>query len=231
MRTGWLKATCGVVVASTLMLTGCSSSSLVNGLSSLSNTADTITNTDTSEATTVASINVKNTTTLLNKLKVTAPTHTTTYQRTKFKHWITQNGCSTRIDVLKAESLVKPKMRGCYIVSGKWVSQYDKKVYTTPSGMDIDHMVPLKEAWISGAWAWSASKRTSYANDLKQANHLKAVSAHSNRQKGDKDPAQWQPTYNKCVYVKDWVAIKYRWKLTIDKAEKTAIKKVLTHCK
>ncbi|GGT01368.1 hypothetical protein GCM10010270_86390 [Streptomyces violaceus] len=59
------------------------------------------------------------------------------------------------------------------------------------SGLDIDHMVPLAEAWDSGASAWTAQRRERYANDPGQEASLVAVTARSNRSKADQDPAQW----------------------------------------
>jgi hypothetical protein len=56
----------------------------------------------------------------------------------------------------------------------------------------IDHVVPLAEAWRSGAAAWNADQRERFANDLVDP-QLIAVSASSNRSKGDQDPAEWKP--------------------------------------
>jgi hypothetical protein len=66
-----------------------------------------------------------------------------------------------------------------------WLSPYDGKSYTKDSALDIDHLVPLAEAWRSGAWAWSALQRQNYANDLTESKALVAVSLGLNRQKGD----------------------------------------------
>ncbi len=58
---------------------------------------------------------------------------------------------------------------------------------TDDSAIDIDHIVPLSEAWKSGASGWTTAKREQFANDLSIA-QLIAVSASSNRSKGDSDP-------------------------------------------
>ena len=76
------------------------------------------------------------------------------YSRTLFKHWIDadKDGCNTRYEVLIAEAIVKPKVgAGCYLTGGKWKSSYEGKVFTNPTGLDIDHMVPLAEAWMEHA--------------------------------------------------------------------------------
>lgn len=47
----------------------------------------------------------------------------------------------------------------CTATSGTWFSPYDGATWTAASDVDIDHMVPLKNAWISGANAWTTAKR------------------------------------------------------------------------
>ena len=108
------------------------------------------------------------------------------------------------------------------------MSWYDGVVTTNPSTFDIDHVVPLHEAWVSGARSWGDGKRERYANDLGWNLSLDAVTAHSNRSKGDRDPAGWLPTDHLCRYAHHWVKIKYRWALTIDAAEKNELTSLLS---
>lgn len=158
-----------------------------------------------------------------------------TYNRDLFKHWIDQDGdgCDTRSEVLIEESsttaLLGPK---CKINSGKWLSRFDNRSFTNPSQLDIDHLVPLKEAWESGASQWNSTQRQAFANDLEFAGSLIAVSASSNRSKGDKDPAQWQPSHKafSCTYAVTWIQVKYRWSLTADQAEISSLQKMLSSC-
>lgn len=167
----------------------------------------------------------------LNKLKV-SDENTSKYSRSKFKHWSTVEGtgCDTRTAVLIKEAKDKPQMDGCTVKSGKWVSEYDGEKFTNPSKMDIDHMVPLNETWRSGAYKWDADTRESYANDLGYKNTLIAVSAHSNRSKSDKDPADWMPDKDECGYTANWISVKTRWNLTVDKAEKKALTNLVQGC-
>lgn len=160
-----------------------------------------------------------------------------TYVRSYFKHWVDadKNGCDTRAEVLITESttaVVKKAKTRCTVVSGTWVSAYDGLTLTTASKVDIDHMVPLAEAWRSGAYKWTVAQRQSYANDLTYARSLIAVSASSNRSKGDKDPALWLPTVSSytCTYLTNWVAVKYRWMLSVDSQEKATIAAALQSC-
>lgn len=172
---------------------------------------------------------------LLKKLKV-AKESTKKYSRSAFPHWTDSNrdGCDTRREVLIAESRKKVRRDGrCNISGGRWVSYYDGKKTTNPSTFDIDHMVPLQEAWQSGASKWDKKTRTRFANDTGYAPSLVAVSAKSNRSKGARDPYEWLPPKSSahCRYVSEWVGVKYRWSLSIDKKEKKAINKVLNKCK
>ena len=162
----------------------------------------------------------------------TRPANAAGYARSKFRHWITQpDGCSTREAVLIRDA-VTVSTQGCRVISGQWLSPYDGTTSTVASRLDIDHMVPLKEAWLSGASTWTAARRQAFANDLGWPGSLIAVSASSNRSKGDKDPARWMPTNTAywCTYLFDWIDVKYRWSLSVDPAEKSAISRDLAEC-
>lgn len=92
--------------------------------------------------------------------------------------------------------------------------------------------MPLAEAWDSGASTWTATERKTYANDLDDPRALIAVSVTSNRSKADQDPATWMPPADcyRCTYATDWITIKTRWNLTIDRAEQTALTGILDGC-
>ncbi|WP_445282657.1 HNH endonuclease family protein [Streptomyces sp. DSM 118148] len=102
----------------------------------------------------------------------------------------------------------------------------------TPPGLDIYHLVPLAEAWDSGASAWTAAEREAYANDLGDDRALIAVSAASTRSKADQDPTTWLPsaTAYRCQYVTDWVADETRWGLSIDATEQIALPEEFGNC-
>ncbi|MGQ4348006.1 HNH endonuclease family protein [Streptomyces sp. SAS_275] len=157
------------------------------------------------------------------------------YQRTSFKHWVDadRDGCSTRAEVLIDESRVQPTIEpGCKVTAGQWYSFYDGVTVTVSGGLDIDHMVPLAEAWDSGASAWTPERREAYANDLDAATSLVAVTARTNRAKADQDPADWLPPLldARCTYAADWVATKLRWKLTVDDRERAALAEIAAGC-
>ncbi|WP_435866737.1 HNH endonuclease family protein [Streptomyces virginiae] len=161
----------------------------------------------------------------------------TGYQRTSFRHWnagdIPADGCNTRAEVLLAEAIVYPEIGpGCTLTGGVWWSYYDEREVTPAGALDIDHMVPLAEAWDSGAAEWTPARREAYANDQGQLASLVAVTARSNRSKADQDPAEWLPPSADalCRYGAEWTATKLRWGLAVDEAEKDRLLDIAAGC-
>lgn len=154
------------------------------------------------------------------------------YSRDKFPHWTDQGkNCNTREVVLKRDGTGVQQDSGCAAVSGKWVSPYDGATWTKADDLDIDHVVPLSEAWKSGAARWTTARRQELANDLTHS-QLIAVTDNLNQEKGDKDPAKWLPpkTSYRCEYARMWVWVKHEYGMTADSAEKAALKKILDGC-
>ncbi|MYY82072.1 DUF1524 domain-containing protein [Streptomyces sp. SID335] len=136
------------------------------------------------------------------------------------------DGCNTRAEVLITEASEAPSLGArCRISGGEWLSYYDEQEVSDAGKIDIDHMVPLTEAWDSSTSAWSRARREAYANELDAAASLVAVTARTNRAKGYKDPAAWLPPLPTahCRYVSEWVATKLRWDLAADPAELDAL--------
>ncbi|QDQ11322.1 HNH endonuclease family protein [Streptomyces spectabilis] len=154
------------------------------------------------------------------------------YSRSKFPHWITQSGaCNTREVVLKRDGENVQQDGSCAAVSGTWKSAYDNATWTQASDLDIDHVVPLSEAWKSGANAWTQAQRQAFANDLGRP-QLIAVTDNVNQAKGDKDPAEWLPPASSyhCYYARMWVDVKQHYNLTVDPAEKSKLASILNGC-
>ncbi|MFJ2098354.1 HNH endonuclease family protein [Streptomyces anulatus] len=170
--------------------------------------------------------------TYLGQLTVGAEGSSSGYSRDKFPHWITQSGaCNTREVVLKRDGTNVQQDSSCTAVSGSWFSPYDGATWSAASDVDIDHMVPLAEAWRSGASSWTTAQRQSFANDLTRP-QLIAVTDNVNQSKGDQDPAEWMPPTSsyKCTYVRAWVHVKKHYNLTVDSAEKSALQSALNGC-
>ncbi|MDX3646392.1 HNH endonuclease family protein [Streptomyces sp. MB09-02B] len=156
----------------------------------------------------------------------------TGYNRDLFNHWITISGtCNTRETVLKRDGTNVVTDSACASTSGSWYSPYDGATWTLASDLDIDHLVPLAEAWDSGADSWSSATRQAFANDLTRP-QLIAVTDNVNQAKGDQDPATWMPsrTAYRCTYVRAWVQVKYYYDLSVDSAEKSALTSYLSSC-
>ena len=165
---------------------------------------------------------------LLTKLPVRAETNNG-YERSKFTHWIDadRDGCDTRAEVLIAESTVRVTRNSyCTVLSGRWLSVFDQRRWTRASDVDIDHHVALAEAWGSGAKRWSSTQRMRYANDLGYARSLNAMTDNLNASKSDRDPSEWLPPAKRCKYVSWWMAVKYRWRLSIDTSEKATLRRI-----
>lgn len=171
---------------------------------------------------------------LLNGLRVANEQHASSYRSSRFGGWLDANrdGERTRTEVLKAESTKRAAVARGAIRTGRWLSKYDGRTLTSASSVVVDHLVPLKEAWMSGAATWSAKKRAAFTNDLGYGASLIAVSASAQQSKGSKDPASWLPSLRpyRCAYIKNYVAVKSRWRLSVDPAEKAAITGVLASC-
>ncbi|PDP85415.1 HNH endonuclease [Glycomyces fuscus] len=157
------------------------------------------------------------------------------YDRSLFPHWVDadRDGCNTRAEVLVEEAVRMPEVGpGCRLGGGEWESYYDGRTHTEVRGLDVDHVVPLAEAWESGASEWTTDRRRDYANDLGEPVALVAVTASENRSKADQDPSQWLPPSPEalCRYVTGWATVKVRWGLTVDPAEHDALVRLAADC-
>jgi len=157
------------------------------------------------------------------------------YDRSKhFKSWIdADKDCqNTRDEVLIEESLIpvtfKDKKR-CKVDSGMWYDLYSGKMFYSASKMDIEHVVSLKDAWMSGSQSWTFEKRKIFANYLFDTYHLLAVSYSENRSKGNKGPDKYLPSNDAFVkeYCRIYIRIKVKWNLTVTRDQLIALQKVL----
>lgn len=179
--------------------------------------------------------------TALKQLQVVKPHSKSGYDRESFPHWrdadtwgwtkAPDESCDAREAALYRDGSNVKVTDDCTVTSGAWVDPYTGKKVTDPSGLDIDHMVPLANAYQSGAWKWSEEKRTKYAN-----NPLVVVTSglSSNRSKGDKGPESWKPPLKSawCAYAIRWVDVKSTWGLTLkNDQERVALEKMLGTCR
>ena len=168
----------------------------------------------------------------LGTLTVHAQTSASSYVRSRFGGWISQaNGCNTRDRVLIRDGLDVMVGSACTITAVHWRSVYDGQILTARRRVDIDHIVPLANAWRSGASRWSRARRVQFANDLTDP-QLIAVSASSNRSKRDRGPEQWKPPRQQvwCLYARWWIDVKKIWRLTVTSDENGALRSMLSTC-
>lgn len=176
----------------------------------------------------------------LNSLIVARPSHAETYTRTAFgQAWSDDvdvegghDGCDTRNQMLQRDAVpgslsIKPGTRNCKVLAGTWISPYTGQQITDRGQASIDHVVPLAEAWRSGASTWTETRRRDYANDPRV---LLTVDARSNQSKGADTPDEWMPALNRCRYAEQWITIKAAYSLTIAAAEKRSLATTLTSC-
>lgn len=150
------------------------------------------------------------------------------YNRDHWPHWATHgSSCDTREIALQRQGTNVQADAQCKATAGTWISSYDGVTITDASQADLDHVVPLAEAARSGTRGWTKDQRKTFANDFDQ---LLVVTARSNRQKGDQDPAKWLPETGRCAYSVRWVAAKTKYQLTLDQAEHDALTSVLSRC-
>lgn len=155
------------------------------------------------------------------------------YTAGRFGGWVdADHDCEdTRAEVLKAQSskavIERPR---CTVATGTWLSRYDGRRVTAASSMTVDRLVPLKNAWISGAARWSPARRAAFANDTGYGASLIAVSSRAARAKGSADPTKYLPSAHsdRCTYVRSWIAVKSRWALTVTAGEAAALGRDLT---
>ncbi|WP_235736729.1 HNH endonuclease family protein [Nocardioides alcanivorans] len=167
------------------------------------------------------------------------------YRRDAFgRSWtdVDGNGCNQRDDVLLRDALpgtaTTQRQGRCDhdVLAGEWIDPYTGKqlVFTDlkdprqAQGVQIDHVVPLAEAWVSGAAEWDDRRRLEFANDLPG---LVASDGPTNASKSSHDPAAWRPRQpHQCDYARRWIAVKQRWDLGADASERRALTEMLNLC-
>ena len=174
----------------------------------------------------------------LRNLEVALPGSMAGYSREKFPHWsdaeefgwdVPDTSCDARDAALIRDGKNVRVAEGCDVTSGVWLDPYTGRTYTDPSEIDIDHVVPLANAWRSGASSWSEARRERYANDPAV---LLSAEDNANQEKGDKGPEAWKPPNGAiwCDYATRWVEIKASYDLSLNQQEKAALEQMLGTC-
>ena len=157
------------------------------------------------------------------------------YVRTAWPHWVRSERVpcrDVRTEVLIRDGDPAVTDQGCKVYAGAWVDAYSHEVLTEPAEIDVDHMVPLRWAHEHGGAYWPAEKKRRYANDLAYVGHLVVTSAHLNRQKGARGPADWAPPApgRWCDYGRHWAVVLVIWDLRPVERDREAIARLVTAC-
>lgn len=157
------------------------------------------------------------------------------YDRELYPHWLdTDRDCQdTRNEVLVKYSQVTPKYKSakrCEVLSGKWKDPYSNKIFKDPHDLDVDHVVTLKFAHVSGAVTWPKARKALFANDME---NLLPVALGLNRAKSDKAPSEWMPPNKvfECRYLTLWKGIIGKYRLRPLKSEMDFINDGLRGCR
>ena len=141
------------------------------------------------------------------------------------------DGCGNDELVLIRDSLAPPTLTPtCDSSSGLWYSPYDGQTWTQPADVEIDHVVSIKEAWDSGASAWTTERRNAMFNDISDSRTLRTVSQTIDATKQTNDPGNWMPPLESdwCRYLADHISIKARWGLSMNPNEYEEITQTIT---
>lgn len=150
-----------------------------------------------------------------------------------FGRWINDPNDETcyntraRVLIRDSETAVSFKDKNhCVVETGRWADPYAGGTLLTSKELQIDHMVPLKNAYISGAWEWNFQTRCTYANYMGNTFHLVTASGHENMSKGDDTPEKYMPPNQsyRCEYLANWLKIKLIWNLRMGRSEVEAIR-------
>jgi len=227
-RGRWL----GVAVVVGASIAGVTGVALAAGEPGVSAPATTTTTT----VTRTASVTASSAQTLVH-LTIAPATNANTYRRTAdFGGWTKVSGCEdTRAALLirtSAAPVTFTTAKHCTVKTGRWTDPWSGVTTTIAHDFDIDHTVPLANAWEHGASSWTHAKRVAYANDLADANHLVPIALGENRSKGDRGPESWKPPSHGawCKYAKTWDRIKAKWHLSATAAEWSALVAMAKTC-
>jgi hypothetical protein len=176
---------------------------------------------------------------LLATLPVKGRAPATGYQRTEDfgAAWldVDRNGCDTRNDILARDLTGTVRQGSCRVLSGTLADPYTGRSIAFVRGertsalVQIDHVVPLQNAWVTGAQQLSAEERIRLANDPL---NLLAVDGAANQRKSAGDAATWLPanTAFRCAYVARQVSVKAAYRLWVTPPEHDAIARILSAC-
>lgn len=154
------------------------------------------------------------------------------YDRDHFAGWLDSDGdcVNTRHEILQAEAVeYSMNAEGCAVAAGEWFDPYTNRTFSNPRDLDVDHVVALADAWVSGAWRWADEVLDRFSND---PGNLNAIAAGENRSKSARGPATYRPTAaaGRCGYLVQYATVKIRWDLSVTPQDFDALAAGLRSC-
>lgn len=154
------------------------------------------------------------------------------------------NGCDTRNDILKRDlrGVTTAGRNNCRVTSGVFDDPYTgKTIYfkygkDTSSEVQIDHVVALHDAWMTGAQNLTRQEREALAND---PDNLLAVDGPENQRKGDGlcfngkgCTGMYLPPNEKyrCEYAAKFTEVKSKYNLGLTEGQKETLVPLLEQC-
>lgn len=151
------------------------------------------------------------------------------------------NGCDTRNDILFRDMEDVVTEDDCTVLTGRlWNpfgvedNPYDhwidfERGQGTSMAVQIDHVVALGNAWVSGADQISQEQRIALAND---PINLVAVDGPINGAKGDSNAAEWLPPNDSihCFYAASQIQVKHKYDLTVTQDEHDVFSQLISEC-
>ena len=116
-------------------------------------------------------------------------------------------------------------------MGGRIYGPYTGRHFPTRRQTDVEHIVAVSEAHDSGLCAAGPTVRRRFASDLL---NLTLAAPQVNRCGGGGkcayDSAEWLPPMNRCWFAARVVAVKFKYRLTVDRREAAALERVLSDC-
>ena len=116
-------------------------------------------------------------------------------------------------------------------MGGRIYGPYTGRFFASMRQTDIEHIVAVSEAHDSGLCAANRAIRWRFARDpLNLTLAAPAVNRCGAMGKCAFDAGEWLPTMNRCWFAGRVVAVKRKYRLTVDRREAAALERVLSAC-
>jgi len=113
------------------------------------------------------------------------------------------------------------------MTAGAIFAPYTRRVFDSDGDVEVEHIVAAKQAHLSGLCKEDKETRSAFASDLL---NLTLAAAGLNQAKDECDAASWIPPENRCWFTRRVIAVRLKYRLTIDQDEVDALESILERC-